>query len=171
MTATSKKTPAKKPTTAQAWRKNQNSEPLQLPSGNYMRVRRMGMQAILKTGKVPNSLMSMMRRAVDKGTGTDAVEKEMAQLVESEEGLMEMANFMDTLVTMVALEPKVALPPPADHDRAEDILYTDELEDDDKNFIFQYVTGGTDDVETFRNESRAGVASLSGRADLALPAQ
>lgn len=159
-----------KPTSARAW-KATASVPVELPSGNYIRIRRMSMATLLATGKLPNSLTGIIRQAIDKGTGMVGVEDKMAELMGNEKQLAEMARFMDELITLVSIEPKVHLPPKDDDDRDDDTLYTDEVDEADKSFLFQLVTGGTSDLEQFRQATEASMASLSGREDVQLPAE
>jgi hypothetical protein len=45
-------------------------------------------------------------------------------------------------------------------------LYTDDVDDDDKQFIFQYVVGGSSDLERFRQESAAALASAQPGQDV-----
>lgn len=169
MTASTRKTAAKKPTTPRAWKQAQ-SEPIELPSGNYMRVRRMSMSTLISTGKLPNSLLGIVQSAVSKGTGMAGVEDKMADIMGDQKSLDEMARFMDDLLVMVAVEPKVYRVPDEETDRDDDTLYVDEVDQEDKSFIFQVVTGGTTDLEKFREAAEANVATLSGREDLELPA-
>jgi len=170
MTASPKKSTApKKPTSVAAWKKNA-AEPVELPSGNYMRVRRMSMSTLMATGKMPNSLTAIVKKAVDKGTGVMGVESEMADLIGDEKQLREMAQFLDTLVTMVAVDPPVSPTPETEADRQDDVLYADEIEEEDKSFIFQLVTGGTTDVEQFRAAAEASMASVPGLQNLAVQA-
>lgn len=171
MTAnTQKRTTARRPTTPQQWKKA-TTEPVELPSGNYMRVRRMNMSTLLATGKLPNSLVSIVKSAVDKGTGMQGVEDKMGDIVGDEKQLKEMMEFMDDLVVMVSIEPKVEKAPEDEADRREDVLYADEVDQDDKSFLFQVVTGGTTDLEKFREATQANVVALSGRQDVELPAE
>lgn len=158
---------AQKPTTVKEWKKAY-SEPVELPSGNYMRVRRIGMETLMATGKMPNSLMSMMRSAVAKGTGTEDID--MNSIVEDDKQLKEMVKFMDDLVVMVSVEPKVHASPKDEDVRDDEILYADEVDAEDKSFIFAMVTGGTADLESFRQTTSAGMAALPGREDVELPA-
>ena len=44
--------------------------------------------------------------------------------------------------------------------RSDEVLYVDELDDEDKSFIFQWLTGGTSDLEQFRKQQSANVATL-----------
>lgn len=166
-TKAAKKTTAKKPTSAKAW-KQASAEPIELPSGNYMRVRRIGMQTLMATGKMPNALMNIVRSAVDKGTGMDGVD--MADVVGDEKQLAEMMKFMDDLCCMVSVDPKVHPIPKNEADRDDETLYADEVDMDDKSFLFQLVTGGTTDLEQFRAATDANVAAVSGLQNVELPA-
>lgn len=175
MTANTRKTAVKKtaatpkkPTSVQQWKKGQ-AEPIELPSGNYMRVRRLGMENLMATGKMPNGLMSTVRKAVERGTGMEGVD--MADVVGDEKQLGEMMGFLDDLTVMVAVEPKVHKAPEDEADRQDDVLYSDEIDMDDKSFLFQLSMGGTTDLESFREGLRANVAAVSGRQDLELPAK
>lgn len=167
-----KKTAAKKavppkPTTAQEWKKAA-AEPVEMPSGNYMVLRKIGMQTLMATGKMPNNLMKIVRGAVDKGTGMDNVD--MGEIIEDEKQLLEMMSFMDDLICMVSVNPKVHPVPEDEADRLDTMLYTDEVDAEDKSYVFAYVTGGTTSLEQFRETASANVATLSGRQDLELPA-
>lgn len=167
-----KKTVAKKPTSPSEWKK-QKSEPIELPSGNYMVLRAMSMSTLMRIGKLPNSLMDIMQQAVSSGTGMAGVDESelMREMMGDENKVKEYMAFMDDLVTMVALDPAVSLPPENYDDRDLDTLYTDDIDDEDKSFIFQVVVGGTTDLEQFRKESQASMAALSGRQDVELPAE
>lgn len=56
-----------------------------------------------------------------------------------------------------------------EHERNEGILYTDEVDAEDKSFIFNFVVGGTRDIEQFREETSDDVADLQPREDVELP--
>lgn len=159
-----------KPTSVSEWKKS-SATPVELPSGFYMRVRRVTMSTLLATGKLPNALVSIVKSAVDKGTGMAGVEDTMSELMADEKSLADMAKFMDDLVVMVSVEPKVHPVPKNEVDRVDDHLYADEVDEQDKSFLFQLVTGGTKDLEQFRKTTEANVAALSGRTDLELPAE
>lgn len=167
MTASTQDT---KPTSVSEWKKSAY-RPVELPSGKFMRIRRLGMSTLLSTGKLPNALVNIIKPAVDRGTGMEGVEDKMSELMADEHELREMTKFMDELVTMVAMEPKVHKPPKHDEDRDPDLLYTDEIDEADKSFLFQLVTGGTTDLEEFRKATESSVATLSGRQDVQLPAE
>lgn len=46
--------------------------------------------------------------------------------------------------------------------RDDGVLYADEVDLDDKMFLFQWAVGGTSDVESFREGLKANVAAVSG---------
>lgn len=167
MTAT-RATP-KKPTTARQWKKA-SAEPVEMPSGNFIRIRRMSMSTLIATGKMPNALLGIVQSAVDKGTGMAGVEGKLTEQLSNEKTMTEWAQFMDDLIVMVAVEPAVAPAPENESDRDEDTLYADEVDEQDKSYIFALVTGGTTDLESFRRATEANVAALSGRKDVELQA-
>lgn len=43
----------------------------------------------------------------------------------------------------------------------DDTLYVDELDEEDRMFIFQWVIGGTDDIARFREEASTDLASVA----------
>jgi hypothetical protein len=158
--------PAKKVTSAAAWKKSAQVPPLTLPSGNVMRVRKIGLQALMKTGKMPNSLMAYAERAVKKGKREEVTEQDMLAILQDEEQIKEIATFMDEVTMLCAEEPQVHPVPEAGVERQDDLLYVDEIDEEDKSFLFQAVMGGTTDVETFRAEHAGYVAAVRGRKDV-----
>lgn len=47
------------------------------------------------------------------------------------------------------------------HEDGEEVIYVDEVDLDDKMFVFNYAVGGTRDLERFRSELAAGVGDVS----------
>lgn len=58
---------------------------------------------------------------------------------------------------------------PANERDEENFVYTDDVDIDDKTFIFNFVVGGTRDVETFRSEYSDALADVQSREDVGLP--
>lgn len=170
---TGSRNPANKATSVTAWKKTSTAPPIELPSGNFMRVKKVGMQTLMRVGIMPNSLMTFAQRAVGKGTGkpTEMTDEEMMEIASDPKKIEEIANFMDRMVMFVAQEPEVHPLPEGDEPRDPELLYVDEIDEEDKSFIFQVVTGGTTDLESFRGEHEASVATLRGREDLGLPSK
>jgi hypothetical protein len=55
--------------------------------------------------------------------------------------------------------------------RDDELVYVDEVAEEDKMFLFQVVTGGTTDVESFREELGSTMDDIRGRQDVELPAE
>jgi hypothetical protein len=153
------------PTPVSAWKKPM--EATTLPSGNSMILRRPGFQAFMKTGLIPNGLLGMAQSAISKGKELDP--DELEKMIEDPAKISEMMEMVDNVAVFCAVEPPVHHSPPIGVARDESLLFVDELSEEDKMFIFQYATGGSSDVESFRNEARDILAPLSGSQDLEVP--
>lgn len=149
------------PTSVQQWKKAAQGVPLEVPSGNTALVRNVGMQVFLQKGLVPNSLMPIVRKAM---SGKDP-EIKLDEITEGQ--LQDMLALFDAVVVHCVVQPAVAPLPAEGEERADDVLYVDEVDFDDKQFIFQWVVGGTKDLEKFRAEQAASVESLRGSAAMA----
>jgi hypothetical protein len=181
--------PAKKATSAKGWKKNKGEE-LELPSGNVALVQRPGPGALLNDGIMPDTLMPIVQQAISKGKGLRP--SDQAKLMDDPKKLVEMLDSMDRLLVHVVVEPKVAyhkhqpleegvvLPwtnIPEDqrgsgepctacgveHPGDDEVIYSDEVDMEDKMFVFQYAVGGTRNLERFRSEQRAALGNLPER--------
>lgn len=168
---TGSRNPATKATSVTAWKKSTVIPPVELPSGNFIRLKKVGMQTLMRVGIMPNSLMTFATKAVGKGTGqaTDMSPEEMAEIAADPKKIEEISTFMDRMVIFVAQEPQVYPAPEGGEPRDEEVLYVDEIDDDDKSFIFQVVVGGTTDLESFRAEHSASLDDIRRSQDLGLP--
>lgn len=165
--ATAKKTSVKKTpqvTPISAWKKARVDEPVELPSGNVVRIRPVGFQAFLKAGLIPNSLMGVVQSAIDRGTAADL---DVGSIIKDATRVQEMVDMVDNAVCFVMVEPEVLPAPKNEEDRDEDCLYVDEIDDEDKMYIFGICTGGPRDVETFRAEQANGLAAVQRSKSLA----
>jgi hypothetical protein len=152
------------PTSAADWKKSAAGYPLEVPSGNTALVKRVGLQAFVKEGIIPNSLMPMVTKAIN--TGTFDTKEELGDIDAAK--LNDIMKLYDAVTVECVIQPRV-IPAPVDEDgdvipfslreETED-LYVDEVDFNDKVFIFQFVTGGTSDVASFRAEQDAVVDSL-----------
>lgn len=156
--------PAKKrtATSAQDW-KSSNAHEVEVPSGNVALVRRKGMQAFLKKGMIPNSLMPIVQKAIKSG---DFDMKEGLENLD-EKMLQDIMDMYDTVVVECVVQPKVTAVPTDDEgnalpydQREEGLLYVDEVDFEDKVFLFQWVVGGTKDLEQFRQQQSAAVDNV-----------
>lgn len=184
-------------TTAKAWRASKAKDPIELPSGNLAFIRRPGMEKFLSAGYIPDSLAAEIRAQINGKTpkpvipqGTDDKGPDMGDVED-------MLMAMDRCVAFCVVSPEVAwhkrsvmtrgddnIERPAlddngrevvedipEDDRDEDLLYTDELDQDDKNFIFQYAVGGSPDLARFREATALAVASVEAGGKLGLQAE
>lgn len=150
--------------TASSWKQAIRKE-LTLPSGNVCLVRPISLDALLKGGKVPNSLLPMIKKAF---AGKRMESKELTEVTEDQ--VVDMMRLFDVILCDCVLEPTVVPVPetPTNEDgtpgtppeRDPEALYADEVDMLDKQFIFQWAVGGTSDVEAFRVKSRELLDSL-----------
>jgi len=154
------------PTSATEWkgRKAAGTHPLPLPSGNTALCRRPGIDTFMKMGLIPNSLMSIIQSSIQKAQlgrapTPEEMAKEMAKLAEDTTKLGDVDYLADKVLCFVCVQPKIELPPDNDADRDESILYADEVDMEDKMYVFQWAVGGTESLESFREESGQGVGS------------
>ena len=145
-----------------AFKKRAQGQPLPLPSGLVVKAKRVELQTFLKQGQVPNPLMEIVNEALTKGETMDP--QSMLSTEDSKVDL-EMVNEMYEMVNKVTVasvvEPKIQEAPEEGEDRDDDLLYVDEVDDEDKMFIWQWALGGTSDIATFRREAGADLDALA----------
>lgn len=159
---TSKSASAAAPTAISEWKKSEL--PLELPSGKFMECRKASFRVFLAAGIIPNELMQVVQKALSKG-----VEPDMSEFSKDLDKINEMGVMVDRVVVYSSVSPKVHPAPElkenpetgeTEEDRRDDLLYVDEVDDEDKMFIYQWVTGGTRDLAKFRAEFAESVASV-----------
>lgn len=165
----SKGNPAKKEvSSARGWKKNKGEE-LELPSGNVALVKRPGPQALLSKGILPDTLMPIVQQAIRSGKGLKP--QDIGDSLKDPDAIVSMLDAMDRLLVEVVVEPKVAyhkrlvddiweIIPVAERNEDE-LIYTDDVDEEDKMFVFNYAVGGTRDLERFRSEQAARMGDLS----------
>jgi hypothetical protein len=165
--------------------KKTNLPLIELPSGNWVRVRRPGMETFITAGFLPDSLAKEISSMVNKRSGKA---QDIAVLQNpTPEALAEYLRSLDKIAAYCIAEPPVVwherqkkidsvpavdangepeLEVIPDGDRSSDVVYTDELEMEDKSFVFQYAVGGTADLSQFRKKSDALMAALQSSGDV-----
>lgn len=132
---------------------------LMLPSGNVCLCTNPGLQVFLEEGMIPNSLMAIVLESVNEGKGAPPSK---LKEVENDPDMLRDAIALANAVTLrCVLAPPIAPVPAEGEPRDPDRLYVDELDLNDKMFVFQWVVGGTRDLERFREETSALVEDLS----------
>lgn len=123
-----------------------------------------------------------------KGSESELDPELMKKFLEDENALVDIFASFDKVAAMCVIEPKVMyhLRPVVDgsgntrkdtkgrdvleeipaEERDEDIVYTDDVDMDDKTFIFNFVVGGSSDLEQFRNEYGDALADVQSREDV-----
>lgn len=152
----------------------------ELPSGVIVKVRNPGgLQAFLSSGLIPNGLMGIVQKALKRGKGLDAKELMDEDGNIDPQMLADMGELLNNITLKVVVEPPInPIPTQADLDawnrehpdeqynspeslRSDELLYVDEFPDEDKQFLFQWISGGTRDLEKFRQQQLERMASLS----------
>jgi len=137
------------PTSAAAWKsKSAEGTLLTVPSGNTCLVKPIGLAAFMKKGVIPNGLIPLIQDSIKKGGVPEDVNIE--SILEDEGKLQQILELADSICVDAVLDPKVAPAPAEGEDRDPNVLYVDEVDFNDKMFIFNFVVGGTADLEQFR---------------------
>lgn len=134
---------------------------LTLPSGATIKVKNPGgLRMFMKNGVIPNSLLPMVEEAINGGTEPDL--KALSKDGEiSLDIVQDMMSLIDHVTVTCWVLPPVLPVPENEEDRDEELLYADEVMDDDKLFVFQWVTGGTKDLERFRQEQAVALDGMA----------
>lgn len=151
-----------KVSSAADFKKNKEAVELVLPSGNTCLARKRSLDAFITQGAIPNSLMGMIQQQMDVTEGKPPdMDKELRELLSDSSKLADVVRLADAVVVSCVVEPQVCKNI-ADHSkRNPDNLYVDEVDMDDKMFIFSWAIGGTKDLERFREEQASVMESIS----------
>lgn len=147
---------------------------LEVPSGQICLVRRPGVEGLLKAG-VLNKLDTLtqivdeehLQRVHGKGKpGIASAQAAGQKLLEDPRKIEEILHTVDKVVCHTVLRPKVKMAPNDVTNRKDGQIYTDMIDMEDKMFIFQFVTGGTRDLEQFREDFDESVGGLDDVEDV-----
>lgn len=146
---------------------------LNLPSGNVCLVNRPGVRGLIKAGLLDSldSLTGLVQRDLLDSNDPKKQAQAAQQLLDSPERLEEGLSIIDRAVCHAVVEPKVLMPPPEGEQRDPEATYADEVDDEDKMFIFNFIVGGTHDIESFRAETQGRLGLLSTGQDVPVPTQ
>jgi len=125
---------------------------LTLPSGNVVKVKGVDLVSLVVTGQVPNSLLSTIQKHLGNLEGGEEPTVEDAAKMAEElppEELAKVFSLMDTLVVAIAMEPKIYPVPENEDERDESLLYVDELDGEDKLFMFNWSQEGLNKMKRF----------------------
>lgn len=148
------------PTSAKAWKKAATEGILiRVPSGNTCRMKTPGMEVFIKEGIIPNALLPVVQSMMAKGG--EATDEEVSELMGDPEVLNKIFQLADAVTVYCCLDPEVHEVPADPAERDDDLLYVDEVDFTDKMFIFSVATGGTQNLERFREQSGLDVGIVS----------
>ena len=126
-------------------------EDLVVPSGQTCLVRRPGVEGLIKTGVLKNvdSLTAIINeKHIKRVEG-----KETLDVKSLDEAAVEtIMDTVDKIVAFAVVQPPVFRTPNDVTARRPGVIYTDMIDTMDKMFIFNFVVGGTRDLESFRSE-------------------
>ena len=148
---------------------------VELPSGNVVQVRRVDLPSLLADGAFPDTLMAIVQDKVsDAKAQPEASESELVEdMLGDTDKIAELFTAFDNIVVRTVVQPAVrnliyaeTCKPIPDDERDDEFVYTDEIDLNDKIFIFQFSVGGDADLESFREKSGTAVADLEDVAKL-----
>lgn len=130
------------------WKKDNEPVPVRVPSGNVALLRQVDIRKFMSEGIMPNSLLPIVQEAMDAKTAPK--QKKIEQLAANPETIREMMDFLDKVALLCVVKPDLTPAPPEGEERDSSVLYVDDVDVEDKVFIFQWAVGGTSDLESFR---------------------
>lgn len=155
---------------------------LELPSGNVCKVRRVGIESLMAENVFGDSLMPIIQKSMDNAKGGKPVEVDLKpeDIMGDPQRMKEILDSFNKVTALVVVEPKCryhrrevkpgeweVIP---ESERDEEIVYTDEVDMQDKSFIFQFVVGGSSDLASFREQSGEGLADVLDGEDVSVSA-
>lgn len=150
-------------TSKSQWKSSAGGTELEVPSGNVALVRAPGMQVFIEQGLIPNTLMPIVQKAI-----SEKKPPKMDELKITDESLAEMVQMIDAIAIYCVIEPALTTNKNPDgevipeKDRDNELLYVDEVDVQDKLFIFQFAVGGVRDLERFRKQQEQVMESVPG---------
>lgn len=154
--------------TEEDWLVEAEGQPLELPSGRWVRAKFPGLRAFISADYIPNDLLPIVMAGLEEGqldTG-----KMTEEIKKNPKRILEMLDLVDHIFAICVTEPKFALLPKVQNEdgtfsydsgkKEPGRLYVDLASDEDKAFVFYAAVGGTRDLATFRLEQDEELGSL-----------
>lgn len=167
MTTKSNKKSSKGVTSASEWKSSRTTgAELEVPSGNVCLVRQPdGMRMFMKRGMIPNALLPIVKAELNKAEKGDEAQLDPTELLEKvledPTMLQDMLDMMDAVVIDCVIQPVLHPVPDDDTEREDDLLYIDDVDFEDRSFIFSFAMGGTKDLERFRHRQDEMLGAVS----------
>jgi len=145
----------------------EDTEILEFPSGLSAEIERIELTTLVAEGLLGDSLSVIASQAVDKGQGMD--ENAIRDMANDPTKVEEALDAFDRVAVKCFVDPPVlfykddegkVIPRP---EREPGRVYSDRIQLNDKIFLFQVITGGSSDLQRFRDEFSESLAGLSAR--------
>jgi hypothetical protein len=139
-----------KVTSARDWRRlREEGVVVQLPSGFCPRLRPVGIEELVRRGRIPDELGPLAAETVWMG------QPSAEQVRSASKGAL---DFLNIVVQAAFLEPRVTLEDPGD-----DEISIDDVDLGDKQFVFMWVTAPAAALRKFRDEQARNVDPVHAR--------
>lgn len=166
---------------ATAWG-GSNLTDLEVPSGQMCQVKRPNPRQLISL-KILDSF-DQLSKLVDnkvkrvKGKPQPSAPKEVdvqAVFSRNPEKMVELLEICDKVTEFMVVQPKVRRPvkvidgkdvPLEEDERDEHVIYTDQIDEMDKMFIFQYSVGGGSDLASFREQVEQSSRAMGDGEDI-----
>jgi hypothetical protein len=148
------------------WKKLSAAKTIICPNGFAAVVQRRSLQVMWKLGMIPNDLMPFVQRSL---SGRDVDDVKVSDLEPKE--FTAMIQLIDRVVIFNVVEPRINDIPDEEEERDPDKLYIDEVDEGTKQFLYNYIMTGGEDLAPFRGEPEPDVGSLQSRKDMELQAE
>lgn len=139
------------------WRKNrEQGELIQLPfCGRFIRLRTVRPDSLLRLGKIPNVLTTLVLNMLYDRDEDDQFEKFLANS-ETREQAIDMVESLRVVCTAGMVSPRIV-----DNPTEDDEISIDDLDLGDRAFIFRLVFAPAEALSRFRAESPSDVAVMA----------
>lgn len=156
---------------------------LEVPSGQLCLVKRPGVEGLLREGVLRDmdSFTSLVQakhiNRVQKGKSSkaeqqpDETQAQIAELFSDPDKFANILHVVDRVICHVVVKPAINMTPNDPTRRDPSAIYADMVDMADKMFIFNFVVGGSRDIERFLGESDSAVGDLDAGEDLGSPTE
>jgi hypothetical protein len=149
-------------------------EDLVVPSGQTCLVKRPGLEGLIRAGvlREVDSLSAIVSSKHIKKSKKGQPDKVDAQsILKDPAALDEIMHTVDKVVCHCVVLPQVHMTPDDATRREPGVVYADMVGLEDKMFIFNFVVGGTRDLESFRGGLDVAVGGLEAGEGVPLPSE
>lgn len=153
-------------------------EDLKVPSGQLCLVKRVGPQGLMEAGILENvdTLTALVTKMIEKSQGkkpqdrrrkgqdtNEITDADVIEIMKKPEDLRQIMSVVNRAVIYCVVEPKIHETPEDPKERETSKVYIDQVDLNDRMFIFNFVVGGTRDLEKFREQSAEVVGGVEAK--------